>query len=168
METRLRLLIVESGLPAPHVQWVVQDIISRTATWLDLAWPELMIGIEYEGEVHVEPARALRDISRYTRLVDHGWAIYRYTKRDVYNEPDRIVAELTRARVRRANSPSAVFGAPRIPLKAIPRRTGWADPVGPLLTVGLPQHNVAPVDEETGGADVRTRVARGCAAAPRG
>jgi hypothetical protein len=31
------------------VQWVVQDVAARTAIWLDLAWPELMIGIEYEG-----------------------------------------------------------------------------------------------------------------------
>ncbi len=52
METRLRLLIVAAGLPPPHVQWVVQDVATRTAVWLDLAWPELMIGIEYEGGAH--------------------------------------------------------------------------------------------------------------------
>jgi hypothetical protein len=60
METRLRLLIVAAGLPPPHVQWVVQDVAARTAVWLDLAWPELMIGIEYEGGVHTEPGRVLR------------------------------------------------------------------------------------------------------------
>ena len=49
METRIRLLIVAAGLPCPEVQWVVQDVAARTAIWLDLAWPELMIGIEYEG-----------------------------------------------------------------------------------------------------------------------
>ncbi len=43
-----------------------------------------------------------RDVGRYTRLVDRGWAIYRYTKLEVYGDPDRIVAELTRARGRRA------------------------------------------------------------------
>jgi very-short-patch-repair endonuclease len=110
METRLRLLIVEAGLPLPRVQWVVQHVVARTAVWLDLAWPELMIGIEYEGEVHVDPARVLRDVGRYTRLVDLGWAIYRYTKVDLYRDPGRIVAELTRAR--RARLPSAGFRAP--------------------------------------------------------
>lgn len=102
METRLRLLILDAGLPRPTVQWVVQDPESRTAVWLDLAWPELMIGIEYEGEVHTEPGRVLRDISRSTRLLDRGWALYRYTKLEVYREPERIVAELHRARERRS------------------------------------------------------------------
>ena len=101
MESRLRLLIVGAGLPRPKVQWVVQDPDSRTAVWLDLARPELMIGIEYEGEVHTQPGRVLRDISRSTRLVDCGWALYRYTKLDVYGDPGRIVAELSRARERR-------------------------------------------------------------------
>jgi very-short-patch-repair endonuclease len=39
----------------------------------------------------------LRDAGRYTRLVDRGWRIYRYTKYDVYGDPGRIVAELARA-----------------------------------------------------------------------
>ncbi len=73
---------------------MVQDVATRTAFWLDLAWPEPRIGIEYEGEPHTEPARVLRDIARTTRLVDLGWRVYRYTKRELYGEPDRIVAEL--------------------------------------------------------------------------
>ena len=100
METRLRLLIIKAGLPPPCVQCVVQDPETRTAFWLDLAWPELMIGIEYEGAPHTEPGRVLRDIARHTRLVDLGWRIYRYTKRELYGERARIIAELTRARSR--------------------------------------------------------------------
>jgi very-short-patch-repair endonuclease len=84
------------------VQWVVQDPDSRTAVWLDLAWPELMIGIEYEGEVHTQPGRVLRDIGRSTRLVHRGWALYRYTKLDIFGQPERIVTELSRARERRS------------------------------------------------------------------
>jgi hypothetical protein len=103
METRLRLLIVQAGLPRPQVQWVVQDVAARTAVWLDLAWPEPMIGIEYEGDPHTEPEQVLRDVGRYTRLVDRGWRIYRYTKLEVYGEPERIIAELTRARKQRSS-----------------------------------------------------------------
>jgi hypothetical protein len=95
-ETRLRMLIVEAGLPRPEVQWVVQDERARTAVWLDLAWPEQMIGIEYEGADHTSPDRVLRDAGRYTRLVDDGWRIYRYTKLEI-RRPDLIVAQLTRA-----------------------------------------------------------------------
>ena len=100
MESRLRMVIVEAGLPRPMVQWPVQDVLARTVVWLDLAYPELDIGIEYEGEIHAAAARVRRDTSRYTRLVDRGWRIYRYTKDEVYGEPDLIVAELTRAYLR--------------------------------------------------------------------
>jgi very-short-patch-repair endonuclease len=98
METRLRTLIVQAGLPRPRVQWVVQDEHTRTAVWLDLAWPELLIGVEYEGEGHTAPDQVLRDVGRYTALVDKGWRIYRYTKLEILRRPDLIVAQLTRAR----------------------------------------------------------------------
>jgi hypothetical protein len=100
METRLRMLIMQSGLPRPQVQWVVPDERTRTVVRLDLAWPELMIGIEYEGEGHTEPEQVLRDVSRYTGLVDKGWRIYRYTKIEILRSPGLIVAQLTRARER--------------------------------------------------------------------
>jgi hypothetical protein len=97
METRLRMIIVRAGRPGPQVQWVVQDATAHTAVWLDLAWPEHRIGVEFEGGGHTAPVQVLRDVGRYTRLVDRGWRIYRYTKYDVYVEPGRIVDELTRA-----------------------------------------------------------------------
>ena len=43
----------------------------------------------------------LRDIRRGTRLVDQGWRVYRYTKLEIYTEPDLIVTEVRRA-LRRA------------------------------------------------------------------
>lgn len=97
METRLRLLLVFAGLPRPTTQWVVQDERARRAVWLDLAYPEHMIGIEYEGEGHTTPESVLRDIGRGTDLLDRGWRIYRYTKYEILGEPEKIVAQVTRA-----------------------------------------------------------------------
>ncbi|NMH79153.1 hypothetical protein [Pseudonocardia xinjiangensis] len=97
MESRLRMLIVQGGLPRPEAQWVVQEERSRTAVWLDLAYPEHLIGIEYEGEGHADVGAVLRDVGRYTTLVDKGWRIYRYTKFDILHRPDRILAQLARA-----------------------------------------------------------------------
>ena len=97
MGSRLRMIIVRAGLPRPQVQYVVPDARSRTAVWLDLAWPGHRVGVEYEGAGHTAPVEVLRDAGRYTRLVDRGWRIYRYTGHDVYGAPDRIVAELVRA-----------------------------------------------------------------------
>ncbi|TQM10863.1 DUF559 domain-containing protein [Pseudonocardia kunmingensis] len=97
MESRLRLLLVRAGLPRPQVQWVVQDPQARTAMWLDLAYPDALIAIEYEGEEHTSRDGVLRDIVRYTRLVARGWRIFRYTKYEIRHEPDRIIADITRA-----------------------------------------------------------------------
>jgi hypothetical protein len=70
METRLRMVLVLRGLPRPEVQWVVQDERRGRAVWLDLAYPEHKIGIEFEG---------------------------RFTKREVYGEQDEIAAKIDRA-----------------------------------------------------------------------
>jgi hypothetical protein len=66
MESRLRMVLVLRGLPAPEVQYPVLADRRRRAVWLDMAYPEQRIGIEYEGEDHVRPERVLRDVSRYT------------------------------------------------------------------------------------------------------
>ena len=97
METRLRLLLIHAGLPRPEVQWVVQDPIAREAVWLDLAYPEHRVGIEYDGGEHLSPERVLSDIRRGTRLVDQGWRIYRYTKREIFTKRELIVSEVRRA-----------------------------------------------------------------------
>lgn len=102
MESRLRMLIVLAGLPRPQVQWPVQDERTRTVVWLDLAYPDRMVAIEYEGGDHTTPDGVRRDIARYTRLVDRGWRIYRYTTGEIGREPDRILAEITRALTRAA------------------------------------------------------------------
>jgi very-short-patch-repair endonuclease len=115
METRLRLLLIGAGLPRPQVQWVVQDEAARRAVWLDLAYPDHMLGIEYEGDEHTEPDRVLRDIRRSTRLVDQGWRLYRYTKHEIYRESERIVAEVRRGLRRRVPGTSATWWLPAEP-----------------------------------------------------
>jgi hypothetical protein len=97
METRLRLVLVLRGLPRPAVQYPVIDDRRRRAVWLDLAYPEQRVGIEYEGVDHTRPEGVLRDVGRYTRLVDEGWRMYRFTKYEVYGEPDETAATILRA-----------------------------------------------------------------------
>jgi len=97
METRLRLILVLGGLPTPEAQFPVQDEVRRRAVWLDLAHPEQRIGVEYEGADHTRPERVLLDAGRYTRLVDAGWRIYRFTRYQVYAEPEEIVTTIGRA-----------------------------------------------------------------------
>jgi very-short-patch-repair endonuclease len=100
METRLRLLLVLGGLPRPQVQWPVQDPRARSVAWLDLAYPEALVGVEYDGAVHTHPDAVLRDIGRHTALLDQGWQVFRYTKHDVRDRPELIVAQVGRALAR--------------------------------------------------------------------
>jgi hypothetical protein len=97
METRLRLVLLLRGLPRPEVQYPVLDDRRRRAVWLDLAYPAQRIGIEYEGIDHTRPEGVLRDVGRYTWLVDDGWRMYRFTKYEVYGQPDEIAATIGRA-----------------------------------------------------------------------
>jgi len=90
-------VLVLRGLPVPEVQFPVLDDQRKRAVWLDLAYPERRIGIEYEGEEHTRPERVLRDVGRYTGLVDRGWRIYRFTKYEVYGDPDDIAVKIARA-----------------------------------------------------------------------
>lgn len=96
METRMRLLLISAGLPVPEVQYPVQDPVAGTVVWLDLAYPDLRVGIEYEGPDHLRPERVRRDIRRGTDLVDHDWRIYRFVGHDVLGTPDRTVAMIRR------------------------------------------------------------------------
>ncbi len=116
MESRLRLLLVLAGLPRPRARWVVQDPDTRTAVWLDLAYPDLRIGIEYDGEEHTQPDRVLRDIGRATRLLDRDRLVYRYTKHEIREQPELIVAEITRARERRTTALGRTAGGEGVPL----------------------------------------------------
>jgi very-short-patch-repair endonuclease len=45
---------------------------------LDMAYPELMVAVEYDGRDHLDPDRALRDLHRATYLGRCGWVVLRF------------------------------------------------------------------------------------------
>jgi very-short-patch-repair endonuclease len=67
METRIRVAIVLAGLPMPQLQVPVGPYR------LDMAYPDLMLGIEYDGREHLDQRRALRDLDRQAYLTAAGW-----------------------------------------------------------------------------------------------
>jgi hypothetical protein len=96
-ETRLRLILVQGGLPRPVPQHPVVDD-DRRVLWLDLAYPEHRLGVEYDGGDHfATPEAARADARRHTRLVAAGWRVLRYTSGEMRQAPDRIVAEVRHA-----------------------------------------------------------------------
>jgi Protein of unknown function (DUF559) len=94
MESRTRMALYLGGLPAPAVQ---HPVIARgNRYYLDLAYPEIRLAIEYDGAEHRKQRRARRDLVREAALTALGWHILRFDADVVLFRPDRI-ADVVRA-----------------------------------------------------------------------
>ncbi|TDD99025.1 DUF559 domain-containing protein [Jiangella asiatica] len=97
MESRLRLLIVRAGLPFPVVGF---NVIDDTGSWLarpDLAYPDLRIAIEYDGDHHRTDRRQWRrDRFRDESMRDAGWIVITLTAEDVLHHAGRTVERIRR------------------------------------------------------------------------
>ena len=89
METRLRWLLIEAGLPRPEVQ----NRLSFGRA--DLYYPEARLVIEYDGTNHRD--RLVEDNRRQNALFDAGYKILRYTSADVYQRPDLVATQVRHA-----------------------------------------------------------------------
>ena len=92
MESRLRMLLVRSGLPRPIAQHTVTDRSGAFLARLDLFYPEARVGIEYDGASHM--GSLADDDRRQNKLVQAGIRLLRFTSSDVYGRPDSLVAEV--------------------------------------------------------------------------
>jgi hypothetical protein len=94
-ETRLRLLIGRSGLPAPvaqHRVWHQGRIIARP----DFAWPDRKVALEYDGLWHAEDGQFASDRERLNLLREAGWLVIFVTAADMYR-PGRVIARIAAA-----------------------------------------------------------------------
>jgi hypothetical protein len=103
-ESLVRWFAADAGLPVLDVSIPVATWLGEF--WLDLGWPELRIGIEFDGAVkysggrYGEPGeRLFAEKRRQDALVEAGWTIVRITWADL-SDPARLVARLRSARER--------------------------------------------------------------------
>jgi hypothetical protein len=97
-ETRLRLLLVRSGLPRPVTQIPVRNGRGRVVRRIDMGWPQWMVGVEYDGEQHfTNPDDYGNDIVRLEFLAGRGWTIVRVSAVQLRRERLEIVARVRRA-----------------------------------------------------------------------
>ena len=101
-ETHCRLMIIDAGMPEPQLNWNVRDDGGTFFACVDLAYPDLKIAVEYEGEYHlIDPVQWAKDIARHERLIAHGWIVIRVTKMalDLHpSDPQSVVARVRAAR----------------------------------------------------------------------
>ena len=94
-ETRLRLFLVQSGIPRPVTQIVVLNDRGPDRR-VDMGWPEWKVGVEYDGEQHwTNPDSYAEDIERLEFLATQGWIIIRVSSRQLRYRRQEI---LTRVR----------------------------------------------------------------------
>lgn len=113
-ETHMRLLLHDARLPAPRLQLVVADEWGVARFWIDLGYEELRVGIEYDGESHLDRHRARADRRRHNWLAQNGWRMRYFTDDDLYRRPAALVqmarATLFAARSRTITSSGAQIG----------------------------------------------------------
>jgi very-short-patch-repair endonuclease len=93
METRLRWLLVQAGLPRPEVQTNLRIGASRFRA--DLYYPSARLVLEYDGDNHRE--RLVDDNRHQNVLINSGYRLLRFTASDVYKRADVVVAEVRAA-----------------------------------------------------------------------
>jgi len=98
MESVLRWVLIEGGLPAPDLQHVIVDAHGHFIARVDLAYPRQMIAIEYDGAVHRDPGVFAADLRRQNQLVAAGWTVLRFSGSDVLAHPANVVCHVLNAR----------------------------------------------------------------------
>jgi len=103
-ETRLRLALARGGLPEPRVNppTELRDGVVRQP---DLAYPEFLVAVEYDGDGHSEADQIVRDIAREEDFGRAGWNLVRVSKRHMANDARSAVAKVRTALVGRGWSP---------------------------------------------------------------
>jgi hypothetical protein len=90
METRLRWLLIQRGLPRPEVQVNLGDDSNGILGRADLYYRSARLVVEYDGTNHRD--RLVEDNRRQNRLLSAGYQLLRFTASDIYNEPDGVAA----------------------------------------------------------------------------
>ncbi|MBC6469956.1 hypothetical protein [Actinomadura alba] len=98
METRLRMILVDAGLPRPVAN---ADVFDPGGVWIgrpDLSYPALKIALDYEGGHHRTDARQYRnDLTRDDQFAVNGWIHLKYDAATVFQVRHRIVADVREA-----------------------------------------------------------------------
>jgi len=92
METRLRWLLLQAGLPRPEVQKNLHDPSGRFIGRADLYCPVARLVIEFDGSNHRD--RLVEDNRRQNALLNAGFRLLRFTAADLNQRPGAIVAQV--------------------------------------------------------------------------
>lgn len=100
-ETRLRLALVDGGLPEPELAYELRGADGRFIARLDQAYPEYRVAVEYDGRQHAEDTdQFIRDAERWRGIDDVEWRLVRILNHHLHPDPARAVDLVRRALLR--------------------------------------------------------------------
>jgi very-short-patch-repair endonuclease len=97
MESVVRWLVIEAGLPHPELQYVVRDAAGAFLARADFAWPERKVLVEFDGDVHRERDVFVKDVRRQNAVLAAGWTLLRFTSADAVGRPAELVEQIRTA-----------------------------------------------------------------------
>lgn len=96
-EWHLQRLVANAGLPAPVLNHEVRDPAGGVRYEIDLAWPLVQFGIEYDSDAHhLLPSEIHRDRRRHRNLARLGWDIRHVSSTDL-RTPHHLTDEIEEA-----------------------------------------------------------------------
>lgn len=111
-ESILRWILHDAQLDPPEL--AVEAPTWRGRYWIDVAWPDLMVGVEFDGAVkysggrYGDPRQRLLDEKRrHDALTEAGWVLIHVTWDDL-RRPEILVARVRTALARRTRSRQVV------------------------------------------------------------
>jgi very-short-patch-repair endonuclease len=104
-EARVVRVVRGLGLPDPKINHRVR--VGGRVRYLDLAWPEAKVAVEFDGFVPHSTRRVFDDDrARQNDLVDDGWSVFRVTKTMLEDDPVATFRSIA-AKVARNSPPVA-------------------------------------------------------------
>jgi hypothetical protein len=94
MESEMRLVFIDGGLPAPELQYEIRDLHGQL--WrVDFAWPDRRVAAEYDSvDWHSNSEAFKHDRMKIARLQEVGWVTVPAIVDDVRRYPAELCARI--------------------------------------------------------------------------
>ncbi|GGE98683.1 hypothetical protein GCM10011313_22080 [Mycetocola zhadangensis] len=107
-ETRLRLTLIDRGLPEPEINSEIYSAAGKFLARADLSYPDFKVIVEFDGEQHRQSRYQFdRDIDRISALEENGWRVIRIRESLLRDNPGEVARRVRVALLQRGWTPSA-------------------------------------------------------------
>jgi Protein of unknown function (DUF559) len=98
MESALRLLLIDGGLPIPSINVNIYDSSGTHIARVDLLYRLQKVIVEYDGDQHrTNRQQFATDVERLSKLAAAGYVVLRFTASDLLGRPHYVLATVSAA-----------------------------------------------------------------------